>query len=564
MEETRSALFDLPAWSLALDRFGAVTHLSVALYDAGGQLVGGPAPVTSLNAVFLEFGYDPGLFSECLSSCLAQAFDDRQPVIVARPSGLAVVGTAFVIEDAVVGAAVAGYAVVDFCDSVSVARLARDGGVPFRRLWDAARHQQPVPPRRLRLHGELLQLLGDTLLRETHRSRQYQETAAALTKADDAKDEFLAILSHELRSPLTPILGWTHVLKGEALPPLVRRAADVIERNALLQLRLVDDLLELNRTLRTRTTLRLTACNLVDELQAAIQAIVEEAVTRQVALRMDESGELLLIQADRDRLQQVFRNVLLNAIKFTGRGGRVDVNVTRQTGVAEVRIRDTGKGISAEFLPFVFDMFRQQEQGARRTHGGLGIGLALVKGLVEAHNGSVSVASEGAGHGTEVTMTFPIAVDATPARAPVLSAIEAAGRLAGVRTLVVEDQEDARDLLGLMLRQFGAIVLMAEDGLGALATLVLEPVDLVFCDLHMPRMDGFAFLAELRRLHGPGHPPVIAVSALADGAEHERTTAAGFDAHLDKPFDTEGLLAVAGAVLARQIDRPFPTGSSPA
>ncbi len=561
MNQMRPALFDLPAWKLALDKFGAVTHLSVALYDVGGQLVAGPAPVSALYAVFQEFGCDPGLFFECVGLCLAQSVDDRQPVIVSPASGLAVVGTALVIEETVVGAAVAGYAVVDFCDSVAIARLARDGGVPFRRLWDVARHQQPLPARRLLLHGELLQVLGDTLLRETLQSRQYQESAAALTQAVAAKDEFLAVLSHELRSPLTPILGWTQVLKGEAVSPQVRRAAEVIERNALLQLRLVDDLLELNRTLRTSTTLRLTTCNLVDELEAAGQAIAEEAASKGVALRIDDPGEHLMIQGDRDRLQQVFRNVLLNAVKFSERDGRVDVDVARHTASAEVRIRDTGKGISAEFLPFVFDMFRQQEDGTQRTHGGLGIGLALVKGLVEAHNGSVSVASEGMGHGTQVTITFPIAGDAAPLEAGV-PAVGAEG-LVGLRVLVVEDQEDARELLGLMLRQFGASVLTAEDGLGALATLMLERVDLVFCDLHMPRMDGFGFLAELQRLQGPSHPPVVAVSALTDSADHAHTRAAGFDGHLDKPFDLEGLQATARAVLSRQTERHLKNESSP-
>lgn len=550
MEGAPTTRFDLGAWSAALDKFGAVTHLSVSLYGADGQILGAPSPVTPLYAVFQEHGYDPGVFAECVGQCLAQSVDHRPAVIVTRPSGLAVVGTSLLIDGAIVGAAVAGYAVIDFCESVAVARLARDGGVPFQRLWDLMRQLQPMPARRLVLHGELLQVLGDTLLRETHRRRQYEQTASELQTALVVKDEFLAVLSHELRSPLTPILGWAQILKGEDGAGQRVRGANAIERNARLQLRLVEDLLELTRTTHGGTVLHLQVQDLGQALRSALDAMADPAVTAGVTLHFRDADRRVGIDADQDRLQQILRNVLANALKFTPRGGRVDVTLEPSAGQAIVRVRDTGQGIAPEFVPFAFGMFRQQEQGRRRAHGGLGIGLALVKALVEAHGGAVSISSAGADLGTEVTMSFPVAADVPDSPEPAVASPIDVRELHGVRALVVDDMEDMRDFIRVTLEQAGAQVISANDGIDALGALVRERVQLVLCDLRMPRMDGFEFLRELERLEGSGHVPVIAVSALASSADHLRTSAAGFHGHLDKPFDDDDLLAMVGAVLA--------------
>jgi signal transduction histidine kinase/CheY-like chemotaxis protein len=552
MPSAGDALFDVALWGQALDKYGAVTQLSVALYRADGQRVYGPLPVTPLAGVFDEHGYDPGIFTKCVQRCLA-APEGVPGIAVEESFGLAAVGASLRLDGNIVGVAVAGYALVDFCQSEAIARLAREAGVPFVQLWGLARQQRPMPARRLVLDGELLQVLGDSLLREGERTRQHKETAVQLTQALAAKDQFLAVLSHELRTPLTPILGWARMLRTGTDPARIPRAAEVIERNALLQVRLVEDLLELNRATQGKLALSLSLHCLGDVVRAALEAVADVAFKKDVGLEFVDSEAMVCVQADGDRMQQVFRNILLNALKFTPAGGTVKVTLKADSERAEVRVHDSGQGIAAEFLPFVFDLFRQEEEGTRRTHGGLGIGLALVKVLTEAHGGTVSVASEGLGHGTDVTIMLPLLPDQLERLTP-LDPIDPSDvrQLDGLRILVVEDVDDACEATCVTLERLGADVVTARDGTEALARLSAENIDLVLSDLRMPHMDGFEFMQALHRLEGERHRPVIAISGLASSADHRRTHEAGFEAHIDKPFDDVRLLTAITEAMARR------------
>ena len=404
------ALFSDVVWQQALAKFAAVTRLTVVVYGVDEAVVSGPIHPTPLFALFQKAGYQPRIFAECGRRCLAQALD-RPAISLVSSYGLAVVGTSLVLEGEVVGAAVAGYTFVDFCHPSAVERLARDCGVPFQTVWDVARTTQPVPERRLILLGELLQVLGDALW-EYRSRRQYQDTAAQLTEAAAAKDEFLAVLSHELRTPLTPILLWTRMVNRNSDAAVIERAMEVIERNAQLQMRLVDDLLDLSRATRGSITLDLQTRDLGAEVRIAVEALVETAQEEGVELLLAPVNQPLRINVDADRLQQILTNVLSNAIKFTPEGGRVEVTVGHDADAGVVHVRDTGEGIEVDFLPHVFEMFRQQDKGPGRRHSGLGIGLALVKQLTELHGGTVTVASEGTGRGTAVTVRLPLVPDA--------------------------------------------------------------------------------------------------------------------------------------------------------
>jgi signal transduction histidine kinase/ActR/RegA family two-component response regulator len=536
MHQDDDALFDVNVWKPALQKYSAVTHLTVTLYDVDERVVCcGSMPSTPFVALFEEYGYAPEILIECARRCLAQG-ENREPVIVAPGYGVAVVGTSLALDGKIVGAAVAGYALVDLTRTSTIERLARHAGVPLKRLWDVARQQQPIPPRRLVLHGELLQVLGDTILRENDRTRKLETEMAA-------KDEFLAVLSHELRTPLTPILGWVRILKEAGDDPAQRlKAADSIERNALLQIKLVDDLLDLNRVIRDKVPIDIGVHDLVDLVRSALDTMAEVVANKKIDMACVCPSESLPVEGDAVRLQQVFVNVLSNAVKFTPPGGRIRVTVERASDTAFVRVVDTGEGISAKFLPHVFEMFGQQEQGTRRRHSGLGIGLALVKRLVEMHGGHVDIASAGAGSGTEVMIRLPVTERALDAREGLAKVRIGSRPFDDLTILVVEDTEDSLDATRIMLEVLGADVLVARNGVEALDVMAMQHPDLVLCDLRMPEMDGFEFLRELWRIQGDRHPPVVAVSGLVSPADHERTQAAGFEGHLDKPFDDAALV----------------------
>jgi signal transduction histidine kinase/ActR/RegA family two-component response regulator len=535
-------------WKPALDKFAEVTGLTVELFDAGGISAQRPAFSTPLVALLRACGFEPGLFAECARRCLLQT-SDRPAVVVTEAHGLTVVGASLVLEGVIVGAAVAGYAFAGFFQAAAAQSWARSAGVPFDSLWNIARQQPPVPERRLLLHGELLQVLGDALLRENHRTRQYEDAVAKLEAVATAKSEFLAVVSHELRTPLAPILGWASILKNDQSPAQVRKAAEAIERNVLLQTRMVDDLLDMNLSTRGMVKLDLGILELAACIRSTLEASAHDIERKGIRLAFVDAGERLFVEADSNRLQQVFRNILSNAVKFTPAGGAIRVEISREAGNAKTVVTDTGVGITPEFLPFVFDIFRQQDSGAQRRHQGLGIGLALVKKLAELQKGSVTVASTGIGGGTAVTVRLPLVPEPDIPDAAANAGEVPTAPLAGLSVLVIDDIEDARETLRALLLHLGAKVWVAGNGIEGLNMVRNANPDVVLCDLQMPQMDGFEFMRELHRATLAAHPPVLALTAMASEADHQRTREAGFDGHLDKPFDKSALVAAVAVAL---------------
>ena len=545
-----NAPFNVDTWHPALEKFGAVTRLTVTLYAEDGHAVLRGVPSTPLFALFEEHGYVPGILAECARQCLEQG-ESRPAVVIAPSYSLAVVGTSLMLEGRIIGAAVAGFALVDFLRPSSIEGLARASGIPFRRLWSVALQQQPLSQGKLIVHGELLQVLGDTILKENYRTREVEETAARLAKEMAAKDEFLAVLSHELRTPLTPMLTWLEILKRRSLDPAKRQQAmESIERNARLQVRLIDDLLDLNRILREKVPLDLRTNELTNVVELALDTVAESASEKSIAIEVAGDSPPISVEADASRLQQVFGNILSNAVKFTPPGGRMKVTVERGVSEATVRIADSGEGIAPEFLPHVFDMFRQQEEGTRRAHSGLGIGLALVKRLVELQGGKVEIASAGKGGGTQVTVRLPLQTQQADLARDAPGAAYEARALDHLTILLVEDTQDAREPMRVLLEQLGARVLEAGNGSQALDVLTVQRPDIILCDLRMPVMDGYEFIRALTRDRGHDHPPVVAISGLASKGDRERTSVAGFRGHLGKPIDIEALVATVRTTVA--------------
>lgn len=541
-----NAIFGSDSWKTALDKYAEATGLSVTLYGADAQVMLDTTDTSRLVTLFREGGFDPGLFAECARRCLVQTYA-RSVVLVDERYGLAVIGTSLMLEGAVVGAAVAGYALAEFPNVSVVQRWAASARLPFSGLWEIMRQKSPVPERRLVLHGDLLKVLGDALLRESHRTLQHEDALLKLNAAAAAKDDFLAVLSHELRAPLAPIVGWAGVMKKSLTLEHVRTAAEAIERNALLQSRMVDDLLDTSRIAHRAISLDLQTHDLSTLLRPAVEMSVQDMRKQAIRLEFTDSPEPLFVRGDAGRLQQVFRNIISNAVKFTPSDGSIRIAISGVAGAAQVTVTDSGVGITPEFLPFVFDIFRQQEQGLRRKYDGLGIGLALVKQLTELHQGTVAISSAGIGTGTEVKIRLPLVAEATAHPDGPAEAWLQAAALTGVSILVVEHSEDAREFLRILLQRLGATVSTARDGAEALNTTLYFAADVVLCDVRLPRMDGYEFMRELRQR--PVHPPVVAISGLASEDDLRRAREAGFHAHIKKPFDATAVIAAVEAAV---------------
>jgi len=403
-------------------------------------------------------------------------------------------------------------------------------------------------------HAELLEKIVEERTRE-------------LREANRLKDQFMAMLSHELRSPLGAIRMWASLLRsGKLDAERTARAIEAIERSAITQGQLVEDLLDVSRITAGKLVLDARPIDLAAVAEAAVDAVRTDAEAKQVRLeQVFELGEG--VQGDPARLQQVVWNLLANAVKFSPRGGRVLLRLARADGQAIISVRDEGEGIAPEFLPHIFEPFRQADGTSTRAYGGLGLGLAIVHDVVELHRGTIEVESKGKGQGATFTVKLPLVGAPSEAargvaRQPALPREEfrPGPSLQGVRVLLVDDDAGARESVTAVLEQSGASVRAVESAAEAVETLEREPPDVLLSDIAMPGLDGYALLGQARaRLQG-AQLPAAALTAYADATDRTRALAAGFQAHLAKPVDPAELVAVV-AQLAYATREPLTAGS---
>ncbi|MEK6289213.1 MAG: PAS domain S-box protein [Acidobacteriota bacterium] len=415
------------------------------------------------------------------------------------------------------------------------------------RLYREAQEAVTAREEALRLHNELLD--------REHTAREEAETA------NRAKDEFLATVSHELRTPLNAILGWAHMLRANKLDQTTEdRALETIERNAKSQAQLIEDILDVSRIVTGKLRLDVRPVELVPVVEAALDSVRPAADAKDIRVEAILDPRAGPILGDPDRLQQIVWNLAANAVKFTPKGGRVEVSLTRVNSQVEIVVSDTGQGISAEFVPYVFDRFRQADATSTRRYGGLGLGLAIVRHLTEMHGGTVRAESDGEGMGATFTVTLPVmaahvderdAERVHPASGGSTS-LESPPRLDGVRVLVVDDERDTREMLTVMIGQLGAEVKTCASSDEAISLLSEWSPDVIVSDIEMPDEDGYDLMRRLRRSeanNGSRQVPAVALTAYARIEDRLRALAAGYQMHIAKPAEPAELAAVIASLV---------------
>lgn len=371
-----------------------------------------------------------------------------------------------------------------------------------------------------------------------NRERKAKEEAETVNRI---KDEFLATLSHELRTPLNAIIGWIQLLRGGKMSDSqINKALDVIDRNAKAQNQLIDDLLDVSRIIRGTMKLQLQPTNLMEVMMASLDTVRPGAEAKNIEIVTQFEFDSTRVNADKERLQQVFWNLLINAIKFTPAGGKVTIRSEVQGNTVLVKIKDTGQGIAADILPYVFDRFRQAEsKSSTRTQGGLGLGLAIVRHLVEIHGGRVMAGSEGLGTGATFAIELPILPSANNDEIQITESATASSlpSLVGLTLLVVEDEADAREMVTLILEQCGAKIVAADSVKQALIEYERQQPDILISDISMPSEDGYALIRQIRNSQNDKSKiPAIALTAYAREKDKQEALEAGFDLHLPKPI----------------------------
>ena len=385
---------------------------------------------------------------------------------------------------------------------------------------------------------------------------QAEAARAEADAASHAKDEFLAVLSHELRTPLNAILGWTHMLRrGTLRATAVDQALEVIERNAKLQVQLIGDLLEVSQIISGKLRLDVHPVDLAPLTAASLDAFRPAARVKDIGLE-PHIEPVRPILGDPTRLQQILWNLLSNAVKFTPQQGRVHVGLVQAGAAAQITVTDSGVGIEPALLPYVFDRFRQGDSSYARTFGGLGLGLAIVRQLVELHGGNVRAESAGKGLGSTFMVTLP-SLTLTLDSASNDQGVTAAQSLEGLRVLVLENEPDARDLFTALLEESGAHVTAAASAGEALALLDTRAVDVIVADIGLPDEDGYAFIRKVRIREGggPHHVPALALTAYARPEDRERALTSGYQMHLAKPVAPDQFIAAVATLTGARRGR---------
>ncbi|MBD2110075.1 response regulator [Nodosilinea sp. FACHB-13] len=391
---------------------------------------------------------------------------------------------------------------------------------------------------------------------------QEQAAREAAERTNRLKDEFLAVLSHELRSPLNPILGWARLLRGGKLDPVrTAEALATIERNAKLQCQLIDDLLDISRIMQGKLVLNAAPVSLAFVISSAIETVQLAADARRVAIEVYSEPNVGQVAGDAGRLQQVVWNLLTNAVKFTPAGGKVDVRLTQVNHQAQLQVSDTGKGITPEFLPYVFEHFRQEDGATTRKFGGLGLGLAIAKQIVTLHGGKIWVESPGEDQGATFTVELPC-LQTVPVE-DVTNPIQVEADhlpLARLRVLIVDDDADSREFVVFVVEQAGAEVTAVSSASQALQQLATASFDLLLSDIGMPEMDGYELMRQVSQLQESGGqtpaaqallvPKAIALTAYAGELNQQQALAAGFQGHITKPVEPDDLIKTIVAVIS--------------
>jgi signal transduction histidine kinase/ActR/RegA family two-component response regulator len=519
------------AWRVALEKYGGATGMTVAVYEAPATPILGPVHSTPFFEAVNGGREAPVMFADCVRACLAQ---NDIPVIV-EDHGVAVIGVRLMLGGAAVGAVVAGYGLTAFPDEAMVRRFTQGHGLGMLPVWRAIRRQAPLTSQRLGIYAELLVALTETLLSENFRSQQHQQTAARLVEAVQAKDQFLAMLAHELRNPLAPIRIATQLISMRETSPPIQKAREIIERQVGHLARLLDDLFDVSRITSGKVELRKESVNLATVVANALESsrgIIQER-THSLSVSLPE--EPVFLDADPMRLEQVITNLVNNAARYTPQHGHIAVTVTRENTEAVLRVRDDGAGIPADMLPRVFDLFTQADRSLARSEGGLGIGLTIVRNLVERHGGTVSVESDGPGRGSEFIVRLPLG---SSREAPLEPSVKDVAVMPRLSILVIEDNADGREMLREMLEVEGHQVRVAEDGPSGLEMAWSARPDVALVDIGLPGLDGYEVGRRIRAKLGTS-VRLVALTGYGQANDRRHSRDAGFDAHLVKPVTPE-------------------------